>query len=304
MQPTALKSIKLILFLLFALLLIACSCTSQREPAPNPIPSIPSNLQYFGYYGSAAPWRDINTPDVIGKLAPISNLLWGFGDDVPTIMRADSLHVQIIMDVQSLLLPDLYHPYTSDQMRAVWEQTAREWDDYIADGTVLGVTVGDELYWRAEQAGIGRPFIKQEMERAIEIIHEYTPTLIVVVNEAEREINADWLPPEGADWLGFDCYLGYAACQIPEHLATLEARMNPFQRAFLVPEAYLNGVDTEEQITEDLERYTGLAGTDSRVIALIPFLFHCTDKFQGLSCLSPQTQTAFFNLGTQIKERG
>lgn len=295
------KRIGAILIITF---IIGCGSSVVNNLIYSPTtPPSPPSLEFFGYYGSATTWQDKNSPNVLKTLAPYSNLAWGFEDNVVMLLQVQAYRMQAIMDMQALLLPNLSEPYTDDEMRAIWSQTSHELEEFIADGTLLGVTVGDELYWNAELSGVSRPAIKSQMERAIAIIHELTPSLIVVVNEAEPEINERWEPPEGADWIGFDCYKSFSDCEVIQHLALIESRINKNQRIFLMPEAYLEEGQTEDLLRSDLNSYLHLAETDPRIVALIPFIFQCNSQFNGLSCLSPQTQRAFFRTGQAIKEQ-
>lgn len=257
----------------------------------------PNHPSYFGYYASA--FDGVGSGNNTAEIADHGNLTWISGGYVPKLAQAASLNMYAVLSITHLFFTGSSGQIglLSDQeMVSNWNAFAAEVAPYV--NNIAAFYPLDEPYIH----GVPQAVMKQKLAQIATMIHATFPSKAVAVifdaNVAHFDI------PAGFNWVAFDCYGSWDACQgnsIRTYHQALKSRLSPGQKMFLVPDSYLFGNPPSNFLEEDVvgraNHYADLAFSDPDVIAITPFLY---DSVNGAL---PIIRAGFVDIGKAITGR-
>lgn len=270
-----------------------------------------ANLKYFGYFGSAF------YEDHTAEIKDHANVTWiedGLNTQFIEAAQTQGSNMKILLYVIGPFFGgegySLYPDYRS-RWEAYAEKIRPYADSLIAfypldePNTFIAQTRLDQevrrkayVSWTDEQKKKRLAEVKKEvrddLKKVGDLIHSTFPGKPVAVTLG---VDNNWVDDvklfSGVfDWIGFDCYGSFGDCSgnpIPWYLQTLDGQLTSGQRIFLIADASLSGIPSDQLSDIDQNELVGRAGqyyelanSSPKVVGLFPFVWQSFSTYTGV----------------------
>ncbi len=291
------------------------------------------NLKYYGVAFTAVDGIG-KEGGYIQEVSSFSNIVMigsdTVSDDIAKIELAAGYGMESIVVVCDIFFEGIWDENGQLIDVVLRSDYTERWLEYVEEiypfkDKILGFFLFDEMYWVATQCGISFKKMRGMVEEAASAIKAQFPQTKVIgsiaITEGDLEqkflygfpipedAQEEYGIPEGYDWVAVYNY--WAQCETggdeffktwDKRMQSFEKYMHPHQDIILVPGTfYFSFQDSsiEDDLLQLANFYYDMAKTNSRIVAIVPFLWPSFEHLVGMKDM-PQLQKPWAKIGKKI----